>query len=244
MPHPPLVLLAPFPFDSRVLAPLRAAVGDRSLATPDLHFAGPPTLDVLADQVVADLDARGVERACVGGVSMGGYVALAVLRRHPERLAGLVLIDTKATADTEQARAHRLAVAERADRGERPDPASTVAGMISPVTRDRRPAVVRTLQHLIAEQPTDSIAWRQRAMAARPDSGAALAAADVPVLVVVGSDDALTPPALAAAMAGSARQSTLREIADAGHLAVAEDPGAVATAVVGWWKGTQWNQAG
>lgn len=238
----PLVLLAPFPFDSRVLAPLRAAVGDRPLETPDLGFAGPPSLDVLADQVVADLDARGVQRACVGGVSMGGYVALAVLRRYPERLAGLVLIDTKSTADTEQARANRLAVADRADRGERPDPASTVAGMISPTTRNRRPEVVRALTDLVADQPVATIAWRQRAMAARPDSSAALAAADIPVLVVVGSDDTLTPPELAAEMAAGARQSTLREIPRAGHLAAAEDPAATAEVIVTWWEEAQWNQ--
>ena len=121
----PLVLLAPFPFDSRFFTPLRAALGDRRVLTPDPECTGDPDLDILADQVVAGLDAEGVDRAVVGGVSMGGYVALNLLRRHPQRLAGLVLIDTRATADTATARAGRLAVAERADRGEGPDPEAT-----------------------------------------------------------------------------------------------------------------------
>jgi pimeloyl-ACP methyl ester carboxylesterase len=168
---------------------------------------------------------------------MGGYVALNLLRRHPDRLAGLVLIDTKATADTPEARAHRLAVADRADRGECPDPVPTVQGMVSPHTVTGRPEVLRTLRDLVADQPATSIAWRQRAMASRPDSTPALAATDLPVLVVVGTDDALTPPTLAAEMAAGTRQSTLREIAGTGHLAVAEDPAAVAAAITGWWRG-------
>lgn len=239
----PLVLLPPFPFDGRVFAPLRQALGAVPLLTPDGEYSGPADLDVLADQTVAELDRRGIGRAVVGGVSMGGYVALNLLRRHPGRWAGLVLIDTKATADTPEARAHRLAVADRADRGERPDPQETVAGMVSPTTRAHRPAVLRLLTELVADQSAASIAWRQRAMAARPDSTAVLAAADVPVLVVVGADDALTPPTLAAEMAGSTRQSTLREIPGTGHLAVAEDPAAVAAAMTVGWEGWEWTSS-
>ncbi|WP_111765300.1 alpha/beta fold hydrolase [Nakamurella deserti] len=234
----PVLLLPPFPFDSRVFAPLRAALGrQRPVLTPDPVLDGAPTLDTVADRAVAELDAHGVDRAVVGGVSMGGYVALNLVRRHPDRLAGVVLMDTRATADTADARAQRWAVADRADRGERPERRATVAGMVSPLTRSYRPTVVRFLEDVVADQSAASVAWRQRAMAARPDSTAALAAVAVPVLVIVGSDDALTPPTLAAQMAACARQSTLREIPGTGHLAVAEDPAAVATAMAAWWEG-------
>ncbi len=97
--------------------------------------------------------------------------------------------------------------------------------------------MLQALQDLVADQPAASVAWRQRAMSTRPDSTAVLAATELPVLVVVGTDDALTPPIQAMEMAAGARQSTLREISGTGHLAVAEDPGAVAAAIAGWWRG-------
>jgi pimeloyl-ACP methyl ester carboxylesterase len=228
----PLVLLAPFPFDSRVFAGLRAEIP--GIHTPDLYAAGGPSLDVLADQVITALDAAGLDRAIVGGVSMGGYVVLNLLRRYPERLAGLILIDTKAGADSPEATANRHAVADRADRGIRPDPAELLQGMVSAHTFADRPAVVETLTRIIDAQPTAEIAWKQRAMAGRPDSADVLSSTDLPVLIIVGSDDAITPPSGARAMAAGAQQSTVVEIPHTGHLAVAEDPVAVAAAIASW----------
>jgi len=231
----PLLLLHPFPFDSRVFDTLAIRLAELSLLTPDLRGSGQPTLDEFADQVIGVLDAYGAERAVVGGVSMGGYVALNVLRRYPHRLAGVVLIDTKASADPPTALDNRAAMAANADRGVRPDPAQLLSGMLSPVTFERRPQVVAALTRIIDEQPVASIAWNQRAMAGRPDSSTVLAAANVPVLVVVGADDTITPPAAARQMADTAPASTLVSIDGTGHLAVAEDPEAVAAAIIDWW---------
>lgn len=231
-----VVLLHPFPFDSRVFQALAAALPQARLLTPDLVGEGAPTLDTLADQVIVELDRLGIDRAVVGGVSMGGYVTLNLLRRFPERLAGLILIDTKATPDAEAALQNRAAVAERADRGIRPVAADLLATMLSPVTTDSRPEVVRTLTEIIDAQPVAGIAWNQRAMAGRPDSTLALQRTDLPVLVVVGADDRVTPPAVAAEMAAAAR-ADLVEVTGTGHLAVAEDPGAVAEAIRSWLSG-------
>ena len=85
-----LILLHPFPFDSRVFDSLVPALEGIEVRTPDLRGTGTPSLDTLADQVVGLLDRDGIERAVVGGVSMGGYVTLNLLRRYPQRLAGLV----------------------------------------------------------------------------------------------------------------------------------------------------------
>ncbi|HEY4991914.1 MAG TPA: alpha/beta fold hydrolase, partial [Nakamurella sp.] len=101
---PPLVLLHAFPLDSRMFDRIRPAVAARvRLLTPDLRGFGsgpalgdpppPPDLALLAADVLAELDAAGIDRAIVGGVSMGGYIALAMLRSHPDRIAGLVLAD-------------------------------------------------------------------------------------------------------------------------------------------------------
>ena len=231
----PLLLLHPFPFDRRVFDPLDIRLSGLTLLTPDLRGSGQPSLDEFADQVIGILDAHGADRAVVGGVSMGGYVALTVLRRYPDRLAGLVLIDTKATADPEPALANRAAMAARADQGIRPDPAELLAGMLSPYTFDHRPDVVARLTVIIDEQPASTIAWNQRAMAGRPDTTAELAGAQLPVLVVVGKDDTITPPPAARLMADTAPAATLVEVPDTGHLAVAEDPQAVSAAIRDWW---------
>jgi pimeloyl-ACP methyl ester carboxylesterase len=231
----PLLLAHPFPFDSRVLDALTIRLSELTVLTPDLRGAGEPTIDQLGDQVIGLLDARGAARAVVGGVSMGGYVAMNVLRRYPHRVAGLALINTKSTADQDAARANRFVQADNADRGIRPDPGQLLTGMLSQETFERRPEVVAALTTVIDTQPLNAIAWNQRAMAGRPDSTALLAATEVPVLVVVGADDTITPPDGARAMAGAAPHSTLVEIPGTGHLSVAEDPDAVAAAIIAWW---------
>ncbi len=234
----PVVLLNPFPFDSRVFRALVAELPGVRILTPDLHGVGPPDLDALADQAITALDAAGIDRAVVGGVSMGGYLALNLLRRHPERLSGLILIDTKATADEPAALANREAVAAQADQGMRPDARELLKGMLSASSLAARPDLVAELTAIIDDQPTSQIAWNQRAMAARPDSTATLAGTELPVLVVVGTQDGITPPTVAREMAATARQSMLSEISAAGHLAVVEDPAAAAAAIFHWLRGT------
>jgi pimeloyl-ACP methyl ester carboxylesterase len=237
---PPLVLLHAFPLDSRMFDGIRPAVAARTrLLTPDLRGFGagrplgdaPPDLTVLADDVVAELDAAGVERAVIGGVSMGGYIALNLLRRHPDRVAGLVLADTRSGADDAAALERRRTAAERADRGEIAAGPDAIAPLVAQAASD---LVRADLAVLAAAVPAATIAWGQRAMAARPDSTAALAATTVPVLVVVGEKDAVTPPAAAREMAATAPEAELVELPGVGHLSPAEDPVGFADAVIGW----------
>ncbi|HEY5880432.1 MAG TPA: alpha/beta hydrolase [Nakamurella sp.] len=237
---PPLVLLHAFPLDSRMFDAVRPAVAARTrLLTPDLRgFGGgapvgdaAPDLTVLADDVLAGLDAAGIPRAIVGGVSMGGYIALNLLRRHPDRIAGLVLADTRSGADDDAARQRRLAVAERADRGD------IAAGpdAIAPLVADTASDLVRAdLAAIAGAVPAATIAWGQRAMAARPDSTGVLAATTVPVLVVVGEKDVITPPAVARELAATAPEAELVELPGVGHLSPAEDPVGFADALIGW----------
>jgi pimeloyl-ACP methyl ester carboxylesterase len=219
---------------------IRPAVAGRTrLLTPDLRgFGGgpplgdaPPDLTVLADDVLAGLDSAEIERAVVGGVSMGGYVALNLLRRHPDRVAGLVLADTRSGAVDAAALERRRGAADRADRG---DIAAGPAA-IAPLVADTASDLVRADLAVIAGGvPPATIAWGQRAMAARPDSTAVLAATTVPVLVVVGELDAVTPPAVAREMAATAPEAELVELAGVGHLSPAEDPVGFADALIGW----------
>ena len=235
-----LVLLHAFPFDSRMFDSVRADLSAAAtMLTPDLRGfgSGPPLGDatpdlaLLADDVVDAMGAAGMDRAVLGGVSMGGYVALALLRRHPERVKGLVLVDTRSGPDDAAAVERRQGVAARADGGDLASGPDAIAPLVAAGSSDDIRAALAAIADGV---PAATIAWAQRAMAGRPDSTAVLAAASVPVLIVVGEDDAVTPPAAAHEMAAAARDAELVELPGAGHLTPAEDPEGFAVVVLDW----------
>ncbi|MBP2476825.1 pimeloyl-ACP methyl ester carboxylesterase [Crossiella equi] len=241
-----LVLLHAFPLDSRMWDPVRARLAEHArVLTPDQRGLGrsplgaeAPDLDVVARDVLALLDERGLDRVVLGGCSMGGYVAMALLRLAPERVAGLLLVDTKAVADTEQQRTGRLGMVDRiAAEGVDWLPDAVVEGLLGQYTHSERPEVVAAVRGLVAAQSGEGVSWAQRAMAARPDSTATLAAVRVPTLVVAGDQDALMPPALASAMAGLVPSARLVRLPRCGHLPPLEDPAAFSDVVVDFLRG-------
>jgi pimeloyl-ACP methyl ester carboxylesterase len=211
-----LVLLHAFPLDARMWDVPGAL-------TPTLRGHGEPDLDTLAREVLAQLDARDIQRAVLGGCSMGGYVAMAVLRRAPERVKGLVLVDTKHTADAPEAVQNRHAMADRVERegvGEWLADAM-LPNLLGPDASSQARHLTRTM---ILDQRPEDVAWWQRAMAKRPDSTDVLGKADVPALVVVGELDPLMPPAIAKSLADVLPHSTFVEIAGVAHLPPVEQP--------------------
>lgn len=242
---PALVLLHAFPVDSRMWGPLAAQLSDSArVITPDQRGFGrsplpdgaaEPDLRAVAQDVITLMDERGLARAVLGGCSMGGYVAMALLRAAPHRVAGLLLIDTRPDADDDERRNGRLAMARRAEADGTDWLADTmVPGLLAAGTPDRSPELVATLRTMITEQPPAGVAWAQRAMAARPDSTDVLRAYAGPALVVVGERDALSPPAVAADMARSLPAATLVELAGCGHLTPLEAPSELAAAIADW----------
>jgi pimeloyl-ACP methyl ester carboxylesterase len=246
---PAVVLLHAFPMDSALWAAQRRPLAEAGLrvVTPDLPgFGGsqasdePPSLDVMADAVADLMDHLGLESAVVGGLSMGGYVTMAMLRRHPNRLTGIILADTKAVADTPEAAAVRLRMAAEVEAaGSTVGIADAMLGnLLGPTTRETRPEVVATVRRWIGAQPPEGVAWAQRAMATRPDSLSDITGFGGPVLVLYGEQDALAPAADAELMAAAARSggsaTSVVEIASAGHLTAVEDPEAVTRALLGW----------
>ncbi|MFS0704050.1 alpha/beta fold hydrolase [Cellulomonas sp. 179-A 9B4 NHS] len=235
----PVVLLHGFPLDHRMWADVAERLGeDRRVLVPDVPAADDldqvgPTLDDAADRVAAALHGAGVDRAVVAGLSMGGYVALALLERHPDLVAGLALVDTRSTADAPDARAKRLDVAAQVESSGSVD---AVRGMVGTVlgetTRTAHPDVVARVAGWIDEQPPARVAWSQRAMAARTDRTEVLRRFTGPVLVVVGDEDEVTGVEAARDLAKVAGGAPLVVVPRAGHLTAVEDPATVATALV------------
>jgi pimeloyl-ACP methyl ester carboxylesterase len=239
----PVVLLHAFPLSSALFDQLGELPGYR-LITPDLRGFGAtpqgddaPSLVRMADDVLALMDRLDLATAVVGGVSMGGYVVMELLRRAPERLSGALLVDTKADPDTDEAAAGRHAMAEAVLTRGRPVLDPMVEALLGVTTRtSRRDVVDRVVGWLDDAAPT-AVAWAQRAMAGRPESFSTLATTPVPIAVVVGDEDTLSPPEAARRMADAAGTTALL-VPGAGHLAVTENPAAaraaLLTALDGW----------
>jgi pimeloyl-ACP methyl ester carboxylesterase len=229
-----VVLLHAFPLSSAMWLSQREALSPTCrVVTPDLRgFGGSPlgddepSLDAVADDVAALLDTLDLDRVVLGGLSMGGYVTMAFLRRHAHRVAGLILADTKAAADQPAARDNR----ERIAAAVTDDPFSTLLvdellpTLLGATTAAERPLVTGRAKALVQAAPAAAVAWAQRAMAARPDSFDSLRATSVPALVLVGAEDTVTPPADAQEMADAMTGARLEILPRAGHLSALECP--------------------
>jgi 3-oxoadipate enol-lactonase len=240
---PPLLFLHAFPLDASMWDHQVAAFSARfRCLRPDVYGFGsspppPPgmSLDDVAAAVVAALDERGVGAVRVVGLSMGGYLALAMLRGFADRVERLVLCDTKAGADGDQAREDRLRMAEQVRT------AGSVEAIVEPMTA-RLLAPESAIEYHVSDPVRGRIrratpagvAAAQEAMALRPDSSALLASIAVPTFVLVGSQDAVTPPADAERMAAAIPGARLTVIEGAGHLSNLERWDAFNAALAGF----------
>ena len=239
---PAVVLLHGFPLNATTWSPQREALsGSYRVLCPDQRgFGGSqlgwdePDLDHVADDVAAMLDSRKLDTVVLGGLSMGGYVAMAFARRHPQRLRALVLADTKAGTDAPEAAADRLRIADEvlaaASSAQLVD--ALMPKLVGATTKERRPLVIGRLKATIESAPPPAVAWAQRAMAARPDSFETLRSVSVPSLVIVGDEDELSPPAEAEAMAEALPDARLARVPAAGHMSSMEAPEAFNAALL------------
>ncbi len=193
---------------------------------------GPLTMEGIADDGALLLDHLGVAKAVVGGCSMGGYAAFAFVRRHPQRLAGLVLQDTRAGADTDEAKAGRAALAGKVlAEGASAAVSAFLPKLVGETTKRERELLVDGLRERILATSPQAIADALHGLAARADSRPTLAEVRVPTLVLVGTEDVLTPPAESEAMAAAIAGARLEVVPRAGHLANLERPDAVNAAL-------------
>jgi pimeloyl-ACP methyl ester carboxylesterase len=233
-----ILLLHGFPHNRTLWAPQTSALVDRArCVAPDLRgfgessVAGPFTIDQYADDVAALVrllrvgDERG--RVVVCGLSMGGYISFALWRRHRDLVRALVLVDTRAGEDSEQSRTSRRSqIALVQERGAEALASTLVAAQLGKTTRSKQAGAVDTVYRLLASAPVGGVVGALEAMIARPDSTPTLATIDVPTLIVVGDEDAVTPVSDSRAMQAAIAGSQLQIVERAGHLTPFERPAA------------------
>jgi 3-oxoadipate enol-lactonase len=226
-----LLLIHAFPLDARMWEPQLAAFGGGvPVVAPHLPgFGGTAAAgDVMSMSSAAErcreaLDAAGMERAVVCGLSMGGYVAFELWRQARSRFAGLILANTRAGADAEEGAAGRRALADRL----RSEGSGFLVDSPPPLlSESASDDLRRRVRELIAGQPATSIAAAALGMAERPDSTPDLGTIDVPTLIVTSDGDTLIPAAATSPMADQIAGAELAVIAGAGHLSNLEAPGA------------------
>ncbi len=241
----PVILLHGFPLSSQIWTPVRTAVEQAArLITPDLRGFGasekPATgygIEDLAGDIIRLADALEIDRFVLGGHSMGGYVALGIAAAWPGRLAGLILVDTRAEADAPERRDRRNAAIARIASGDVPGFLDEfVAGLIGPSSAARAPRVLAELRAIAAEAAPEALVGCLAGMRDRPDCSALLPALGVPALVIVGREDSLTPPPASRAMAAAMPGATLVEIPSAGHTPSMERPIPTAEAILGFLR--------
>lgn len=239
----PIVLLHGFPFDHAMWAAQSqalAAAGHRVLA-PDLRGMGkgplakePGSMAAYAGDVLRLADRAGLRRFALAGFSLGGYVAFEVARRAPDRIAGLALVDTKMEPDTDEARKGRYATMEKVrERGAQVLVDAMLPKMLTPAAP---PEMVESARGWMLRTPVEGAAQALEAMAGRPDSTPTLRAFRGPLLVVVGEQDALTPPEASRAMAAANPGARLVVVPGA-HLTPVESADAVTEAMLAWASG-------
>jgi pimeloyl-ACP methyl ester carboxylesterase len=190
------------------------------------------SIDDYAGDVVDLLDALHIHEAIVGGLSMGGYVAFALLRHAARYVHGLILADTKAQADTPEGVEGRKRMIELVgSKGPAAVAEEMIPKLLGETTRRTRPDVVDHVRALATSSSADAIAGALRALMTRPDSTPQLSTIHVPTLILVGEEDIVTPPAAAEELHRGIAGSALVAIPEAGHLTNLEQPDAFDAAV-------------
>lgn len=255
---PPLVLLHGFPLDGTMWADVAEILSQQwRVIIPDLRGFGespwpaeqPPqsgddvtngkvvwTVNAMAADVEAILGVLKIDGPIVlAGLSMGGYIALQFALRYPARLRGLILADTRAAADSDEARAGRRKTAERVfDEGPTFVAETMIPKLFAPDTIQRGADLVAQYRELIVKTDPRTIAAAALAMGARPDVTRKLEQIHVPTLCIAGSEDAISPPAEMLTWSAELPRGRFVEIPGAGHMSPVEQPESFAAAVNAW----------
>jgi len=242
----PLVLIHAFPTDQQLWAPQQEALKEYfRVITLDLwgfgHSASADgqaiTMTAYADEIKQLLDDLHLSQAIIAGESMGGYIALAFLKKYPQQVSGLILSDTQSIADTEEAKVKREATAQDVLKH---GTSELINGFMTKALSVNASAETKQiLRHILTTQKNTGIASALRGMALREETSAVLSQTNIPILILTGDKDALISPEQSQHMHALAKQSKLIIIANAGHLSNLEQAKAWNQAVVNSFATTQ-----
>jgi pimeloyl-ACP methyl ester carboxylesterase len=236
-----LVLVHAFPLNARMWDRQVSPLGEQGwrVIAPQLRgFDGgqdPParSMDDYAGDVIDLLDSLHIQEAVIGGLSLGGYVTLAILRHAPQYMRGLVLADTRAEADTPEGLEGRKRMLKLvAEQGPRAVADAMIPKLLAEETRRTRPDVVEHVRSLILASSAEAISGAVTAMMTRADSTPLLGSIHVPTLVLVGEHDEVTPPSVARGLHVAIAGSVLTVVSGAGHLSSLEQPDAFSAALL------------
>lgn len=224
---PPILMVHGYPFNRTLWDEQVEALSSRHrVIAPDLRgfgesdaAPGTATMNLMARDLALLLNHLGIVRAAVCGLSMGGYVALALYKQLPSRIRALVLADTRAQPDTEDAKQTRFQQAEKAlSEGMAGIADGMLPKLLTPETVSKHPEVVKRVRDMMLKTKPEGAAAALRGMAERDDQTELLAKITVPVLILVGAEDAITPVADSEKMHAAISGSHLVVLENAGHV--------------------------
>jgi pimeloyl-ACP methyl ester carboxylesterase len=230
---PDLVLVHPFPAHHGIWSPVAAMLATRyRVILPDVRGLGqsspgdgPATMEKHASDLARLLDELKIAKVTYAGNSIGGYIFFEFWRRYRERVAQVILVDTKPSGDSEEVRKTRLASADDVlKRGTEPFIDAQLPRLIGESTHRNRPDKVTEAKRMMMQASPAGIVAVLQGMSARPDSNTTLASIDVPALVICGDEDTVTPPVEMEAMHRAIRGSVFRRVPKAGHYSPFEQP--------------------
>jgi 3-oxoadipate enol-lactonase len=228
----PVVFIHGFPFNHRMWEPqMRELPNDIHAIAYDVRGHGSSavgdgqfTIELFVDDLIALLDHLGIEKAVICGLSMGGYIALRAVERHPKRIKGLVLCDTKSESDTNEEKIKRtssLKTVKSAGAGAFAE--DFVKAIFWTKTLEKNPEAVEFIKELIHANSNLGICGTLLALASRTDTTESLSSINVPTCIIVGEFDLRTPPSCAQEMHKAITKSELHILSNAGHMSNLEN---------------------
>jgi len=223
----PVVLIHGYPFNRSLWTEQIPALSNSyRVIIPDLRgfgetdaSEGAATMNRMAQDVAELMDQLEIPRAVIGGLSMGGYVALAFYKQFPSRVRGLILADTRAEADTEEGKQTRAQQAEKAlAEGMAGIADAMLPKLLTPDTVSKHPEIVLFVRDMMLKMKPEGAAAALRGMAEREDQTPLLSQISVPTLILVGAEDAITPVADSEKMHRAIAGSRLVVLENAGHV--------------------------
>ena len=228
----PIVFIHGFPFNNTMWSPQMMALPQEYRAISfDVRGHGESdvadgqySIELFTDDLLSLLDHLDIRQAVLCGLSMGGYIALRAVERHPDRVRALMLCDTRSEPDSNEAKIKRASQVKAVkSQGVKPFAESFVKAVFAPETLAKDPKTVATIQSVIESTSPVAICATLLALAARTDTTPALAGIKVPTLIMAGEHDVITPPAASHAMQSHIKGSEIHIVPHAAHMSNLEN---------------------